>query len=78
MKFNYLLKDSSGKRSVTHTAFVLGFIIVNLKLLTSGLALGTVKVESFDGTQYGIALAALGAIYILRRNTDKGDKDNVE
>jgi hypothetical protein len=70
---NFLLKDNSGNKSVTFTAFVVGFLVVNFKLLTSGMTFGKITFATFDGTQYGIALSALGAIYILRKNL--GDKN---
>jgi hypothetical protein len=30
--------------------------------------------SAFSGSEYGLALASLGAIYVMRRATDKGDK----
>ena len=65
------MRDSSGKKSVTMTAFVLGFLVVNLKLLISGLTLAGYEMAAFTGTEYGASLAALGAIYVLRRSKDK-------
>jgi hypothetical protein len=35
----FLLNNTDGKKSVTVTAFILGFIVVNLKLLISGLTI---------------------------------------
>ena len=67
----FLLKDSSGKKSVTMTAFVLGFLVVNAKLLTAGLAVGKLTMGAFSGTEYAAAVAALGAVYVLRRNKDQ-------
>jgi len=70
-----LLKDTSGQKSVTVTAFVLGFIVVNFKLLISGLTIGGYTMANFSGSDYGVALGALGAIYIMRRATSKDSKD---
>jgi hypothetical protein len=67
-----LLKDSDGKRSVTMTAFVLGFIIVNLKLMLSGLTIKGISLGVFTGSEYSLAIAALGGVYVLRR---KGGKE---
>lgn len=64
----FLLKDSSGEPSVTMTAFVTGFIVVNLKLLISGLTIGGYKMAAFTGGEYAAALSALGAVYVMRRN----------
>ncbi len=65
-----LFKDSSGKRSVTMTAFVLGSIIVNLKLILSGVTISGFTVSPFTGGEYAAAMGALGGIYVLRRSTD--------
>lgn len=64
-----LFRDSSGKKSVTMTSFILGFCVVNVKLLLSGVKFGTIAMSTFTGSEYGMALSALGAIYVLRRNT---------
>lgn len=76
---NFLIKDSSGKKSATMTAFVLGFIVVNLKLIFSGITVGSFTIASFTGGEYSSSLISLGAIYVLRRNfgnTDESNKDN--
>lgn len=72
-----LLKDSNGHKSTTVTAFVLGFIVVNLKLLVSGLTLAGYEMSAFSGGDYAAAVGALGAIYVMRRatNKSKGDSD---
>ena len=66
-----LLKDTDGNKSITMSAFVVGFIIVNLKLIFSGMTLWGVTLAPFTGGEYAAALAALGAIYVLRRSTMK-------
>ena len=73
-----LLTDTSGKKSTTLTAFVLGFVIVNIKLLASGLTLGGYSMSEFTGGDYSAAMAALGAIYVLRRSTDPSLKKEGE
>lgn len=74
-----LLTDTSGKKSSTLTAFFVGFIIVNLKLILSGTTFGDYSMSEFDGGDYSMSLAALGGIYVLRRSTDpkvKGEKND--
>lgn len=72
----YFIKDSNGKPSITTTAFFLGFIVVNIKLLLSGLkVVGEVKFSEFSGVDYGAALAALGAIYVMRNNPKTETKE---
>ena len=66
-----LIKDSSGKESVTMTAFVTGFLVVNAKLLISGLTIAGFKMGAFSGVEYAAAVGALGAVYVLRRNKDE-------
>ena len=72
----FLLKDSSGNKSTTVTAFVLGFIVVNLKLLASGLSFGAYEMSAFTGSVYAAAIGALGAIYVMRRATGTKESNN--
>jgi len=64
-----LLTDTAGKKSATLTAFVIGFVIVNAKLILSGVAIGDLTLAEFDGADYAAAIAALGAVYVMRRST---------
>lgn len=68
-----LIKDSKGLPSVTMTAFVLGAVVVNLKLLLSGMTLGGFSMSDFNGSDYAASMSALGAIYVLRRNFGNPD-----
>lgn len=71
MKFeNLLLTDTQGKKSSTLTVFVLGSITVHAKLIFSGMSLGGLTLAPFSGGEYAAAMAALGAIYVLRRNVN--------
>jgi len=69
-----LLKDSTGKPSVTHTAFVVGFLVATAKLLLSGIQVGGLTLEQFSGGDYAASVAAVGAIYTLRRNMGTPEK----
>lgn len=74
MNFNkILIKDSSGKPSITMTTFVMGFVVVNLKLIFSGVDLNGFKMAAFTGGEYAAAIGALGGTYVLRRSTEKQD-----
>lgn len=66
----YLFKDSSGKKSLTATVFIWGCLVVNLKLVLSGMTLLGVTLAEFGGGDYAASMGALGAIYVMRRNTD--------
>lgn len=70
-----LLKDTSGEQSLTATAFIIGFAIVNIKLILSGLTIGDLTFSEFTGSDYGLALASLGAIYVMRRATSKKESE---
>lgn len=69
-----LFKDSSGKKSVTMTAFVWGTFVVNAKLLLSGLTIYGSTMSAFAGSDYAVAMGALGAVYVLRRHPALAEK----
>ena len=73
-----LIKDSDGKPSVTMTAFVTGFIVVNLKLLASGLTIAGYDMSPFTGVDYSAAIGALGAIYVMRRSGDNTEMEKIQ
>lgn len=64
-----LLTDTAGRKSSTLTVFVMGAIIVNVKLVLSELVIYGIQFPSFGGTDYALALGALGGVYVLRRQT---------
>jgi hypothetical protein len=66
----FLVKDTSGKKSLTATAFLIGFLVVCGKLIVSGIEVGDIKMSQFDGADFAAAVGALGAIYVLRRKID--------
>jgi len=71
------IKDSSGKPSVTVTAFVVGFIVACVKLLIAGHTIYGVKFGAFTGGEFSAVVGALGAIYTLRRSkTINGGSDD--
>jgi hypothetical protein len=65
----FLFKDSSGKKSLTATVFVWGSLVANTKLLFSGMVIAGITIPEFAGSEYAMVLAALGTVYVLRRNT---------
>ena len=76
---NFLFKDSSGKKSLTATVFAWGTLVVNFKLIFSGVTLvNGLTMAAFTGSDYGMAMGALGAIYVMRRNTDPTNKTGVD
>ena len=64
----YLKDPETGKKSVTLTVFVTGFIVCLTKLLLSDVSVGSLKLGPFSGGDFAAACGALGAIYWARRN----------
>lgn len=72
------LKDSNGKPSITTTAFFIGFIVICVKLILSGIEVRPgIKFSDFTGVDFGAALASLGGVYVLRNNNKTEDKSGV-
>lgn len=69
----FLVKDSTGKKSLTCTVFLFGSLICTLKLLISGLEIGGLKMAEFSGGEFAAAIGALGGIYVLRRSPLKDE-----
>ena len=74
----FLIKDSDGKPSVTMTAFVTGFLVVNAKLLLAGIEIAGFKMTAFTGGEYAAAVGALGAVYVMRRTGNQKKEDGQE
>lgn len=66
----YLKDPKTGEKSVTLTAFVIGFAICVVKLLASGVSVHGIVLSPFTGIDFGAAVGALGGIYALRRMND--------
>lgn len=67
----YLVDPKTKEPSVTLTAFAIGFITVTAKLLLSGITVGSITLSQFSGSDYGVSVGALGAVYVMRRATGK-------
>lgn len=61
----YLQDPNTNEKSVPLTAFVSGFVVCLLKLVFSGIALGSLKLSVFSGGDFAAAVGALGTIYAL-------------
>jgi hypothetical protein len=75
------LKDpKTGKESVTLSMFVYGFGIATIKLLLAGIEIyDKIKMSEFSGTDYAAVLAALGAVYTIRKNKSiKSEKEEIK
>jgi hydrogenase/urease accessory protein HupE len=67
----WIRDPKTGEKSVTITAFVAGFGVATLKLLLSGVAVGSVTLQPFSGSDFALVVGALGAIYTARKYSDK-------
>lgn len=72
----YLQDPKTGDKSVTLTAFVVGFLVTTGKLLLSGITIGAITLSQFGGGDYAACMGALGAVYVMRRSM--GDKEKPE
>jgi len=72
-----ILKNKNGIPSYTATITIVGFAIINLKLLFSGISLPhDIKMSEFSGVDYAAALSAIGGIHLWNKTIVKSDKDN--
>ena len=69
---HFWLKDPKTKeRSATLTLLVYGYFVCLAKLLVSGVIIGTTQLGTFTGVDFAAAVGALGALYGVRKYTDK-------
>jgi hypothetical protein len=61
----------TGKPSATLTVFLVGTAVVLLKYALSGLTIAGVPFEHMDGSDFAMAVGALGAVYFGRKWTDR-------
>jgi len=70
----FITDPKTNKKSITATAFVVGFVISCVKLLISGMEIGNhIKFSDFSGSDFSLVMAALGAVYTLRRTSSQQD-----
>lgn len=68
------LKRAEEGRSLTTTVFVYGSAVCLVKFLLSGLVIKGFAVPIFSGVDFGVAISAVGGIYVL--NKKKQEKEN--
>lgn len=76
----FIIKNKkTGKPSYTITMVIVGFAIINLKLLLSGIEItDKVKFDSFTGVDYAAALSAIGAIHISNKKLNSPKNEDKE
>lgn len=74
---NILLNGPDGQPSATRTVFLYGCLVCIGKLALSGFSMKWIQVPVFAGSDFGMAIAALGGIYSLNKHVNNlADKDN--
>jgi hypothetical protein len=76
----FIIKNKkTGKPSYTTTMVVVGFAIINLKLLLSGIEImDKVKMSEFSGVDYAAALSAIGAIHVGNKKLNGPKEENTK
>jgi hypothetical protein len=70
------IKDpKTGEKSVSLTAFMVGFSALLLKLLISGAVVSDFNFGVLSASDFAIAISPLAALYWGRKNTDSGSKE---
>jgi hypothetical protein len=77
---NFMLKDpNSGQPSTTRTVFFIGCLVCISKLAFSGLITKLFQLPQFSGSDFGMAIGALGSIYALDKHVSSlNQKDGKE
>lgn len=73
---NLMLKDNDTQQpSTNRSIFFYGCLVCILKLALSKVNLGFMQVPEFAGSDFAVAVAALGGIYSLDKHISKNKKD---
>ncbi len=71
-----MLNNKDGEPSTNRTVFFYGSLVCLIKLAFSGMTFKTFQIPVFTGSDFGMAVAALGAIYSLDKHvTNINEKD---
>lgn len=74
---NLMLNDPETKQpSTTRSVFWYGCLLCFVKFAASGLDLHAFKIPVFNGSDFAVAIVALGGIYGLDKHIGNIKKDN--
>jgi hypothetical protein len=73
VKMNFWMKNTDGERDAILTMAFIGFIVVLIKVLLSGVVIGgkDLSLGSIDAATIGAVLAPTLGAYVARRYTDR-------
>ena len=72
---NLMLPDENNKPSTNRSVFFYGALVCVLKLALSKINLGFMVVPEFPGSEFAMAIAALGGIYSLDKHISNNKKE---
>lgn len=70
-----MLQDKDGNPSTTRSVFFYGCLVCIVKLALSGMNLKIIQMPVFSGSDFGMAIAALGGIYSLNKHVEGLQKE---
>lgn len=62
----------------TGVAFYVGFLVINFKLLVSGLTIHTYRMSDVSVSDWATGIAALAALYVSNKHIDNLQKNKQE
>jgi len=76
----FVIKNvKTGKPSYTTTMVIIGFGVINLKLLLAGMEItDKIKFSDFTGIDYAACLTAIGGIYLWNKKGEKKKEESGE
>lgn len=79
LSFLSIIDDTTGKLSYSRTMVLVGFLVVNAKLIFSGInILDKFKISDFSGVDYGASIAALSGLHIFNKQINNQNTDAPE
>lgn len=72
MMLNFFHVDTRGKQSRTLAFVSVSWAALTIKFIAAGVTVGDVSIAQMTATEYGLAVAAVLAIWLGREITDKG------
>ena len=72
MMLDFFHVDTRGKQSRTLAFVSVSWFALTVKFIAAGITVGNISTAPMTATEYGLAVAAVLAIWLGREVTDKG------